>query len=106
KRDHRLVEDRVAGRSGRERGERSGFGDALFEHLAVLRLFVIHELPLVLRLIKLTFRGVDADVAEQGVETESAGFVRDDRDDPLADLLVAYELREEAREDHRRRGLA
>jgi hypothetical protein len=50
--------------------------------------------------------GVDADGAEERLHPEGARFVGDDRDDQVADLLVAEQLGQDPDEDHRGRGLA
>ena len=59
---HFVVRVRRARRG--ERRHRAGFRDAFFEDLAVLRLAVVEEHVLIVRLVKLSLAGVDADLAE------------------------------------------
>ena len=87
----------VGGAGGDERRHRAGLGDALFENLAVLRFAVVEQRVRVDRLVELADVRIDADLAEQRVHAERARLVGDDRHDALADLLVAQQLRQQAR---------
>src|SRR3546814_1574820 len=61
---------------------------AFLQHLARRVLAVVHQLVGVDRLVLLSVRGVDADLAEQAFHAEGARLVGDDRHQPRADLLV------------------
>ena len=52
------------------------------------------------RLVELSLGGIDADLAEQRVHTEGAGFVGNDRDDPFADVLVTRQAAQQTSEAH------
>ena len=100
--DHRHAVRGVRRAGGLQRGHRAGLGDPLLQHLAVRRLAVgEHELG-VDRLVALAEGGVDADLLEQRVHAERARLVRDDRDDPRAELRVPDEVPQQPGEDHRR----
>src|SRR3546814_20946464 len=60
---------------------------AFLQHLARRVLAVVHQLVGVDRLVLLSVRGVDADLAEQAFHAEGARLVGDDRPQPRADLL-------------------
>ena len=64
----------------------TSFSDAFFENLTILGFFVIHQNVAIDWLIKLATTGVDAAFAEHGFHTEGAGFVRNDRNNVLADI--------------------
>ena len=85
---------------------RAAFVDALLQHLAVLRLAVVHQLVGVLRLVELAERRVDAELAEHALHAEGARLVGHDRHDVLADGLVAHQRAEHLHEGHRGRDLA
>ena len=72
----------------------------------MLVLLVEHQLLGVLRLVALTERRVDPDLAEQPLHPERPRLVGDDRDDPATELLVAQERGEDPHERHRGRDLA
>ena len=97
---------RVRRAGGDPRRNRSGLGDAFFENLPVLRFLVVEQRRHVDRLVELADARVDADRAEERLHAERPRFVRHDRHDELADLLVAQQLRQHLHEHHRRRGLA
>src|SRR5439155_697631 len=60
--EHGRAMRRVRRGCGEPRGKRAGLGDALLQDLAVLRLAVIQELVLVLGIVELSDRGVDAEL--------------------------------------------
>lgn len=99
-RQHLQVVGAVAGGGRQPRRERAGFGDAFFQHLAGDVFAVVHELVAVDRLVLLSVRGVDAELAEQAFHAEGAGFVRDDGNQARADLLVAQRDVERLHERH------
>src|SRR6185369_9195945 len=112
---HRVIDEewdgrnavRCIGRTGSDEGRhRSGFGDSLFENLAVFRFLVIKERVAIDRLIKLSDVGIDADLPEERLHAEGACFVRNDRNHEVSKLLVAQHLRQHAYEDHGGRSLA
>src|SRR5262249_61480332 len=71
-------------RSGRgERTHRSGFSDAFFQNLSVLRFFVVEEHVGVVRLVELSLAGVDAHLAEEGFPTERVRLVGGERTDEM-----------------------
>ena len=96
----------IGGAGGDERAHRSGFGDALFENLAVFRLLVIKEGVHVDRLVELADAGINSDLAEERLHAEGARFVGNDGHDELADFGIAQQLREHAHEDHGGRSFA
>ena len=71
------------------------------EDLAVGRFLVAEQQVGVDWFVSLTGRGVDLRLAEQGVDAERAGLVRDDRHDPAADVGVAEQV---AQQPGERRG--
>ena len=75
----------VGSSGGGEGGHGAGFGDALFEDLAVFFLGVAEEHLGVVGSVLLAFGGVDADGLHDGLEAEGAALVGDDGDDELAD---------------------
>ncbi len=81
------------------------FGDAFFEDLAILGFVVIQKRRAVDRFIELTFGGVDANLAEQGVHAEGARFIRYDWYDPGSDLLITQQAAEKTNETHGSRHL-
>ena len=76
---------RVRRARGDPRGNRSGFGDALFQNLPVFRFLVVEQGVHVHRLVHLAGARVDADLAKQRLHAERARFVGHDRHDELAD---------------------
>ena len=92
----------VAGARGRQSGCRTGFVDAHVQQLAVGRFLVGQEEVTVDRNVVLAVRVVDLLRGEEGVHAEGAGFVRNDRHDALAELLVAHEVLEDADKRHGR----
>ncbi len=99
-RDHGLAPRGVGGAGGGEGGHRPRLGDALLQDLAVLALPVGELHAAVDRLVALAAGGVDADLAEEGVEAEGAGLVGDDRHHPAPDGGVAEEGPQQAGEGH------
>ncbi len=61
---------------------------------------VEHHLVFIDWLVELADGGVDAQLTEHAFHTEGTGFVRDDRNDALTDVLVLDQLREDAHEGH------
>src|SRR5690606_26409748 len=99
-RQHRLVIGAVGGGSSNPAGHGAGFVDAFLEYLPLLVLAIEHHLVLVHRLIQLTHGRVDAQLTEHAFHTEGTGFVGYDRNDAGAQLLVLYQLRQNAHEGH------
>ena len=104
-RQHRHAAGGVRRAGGDEARHRAGLGDALLEDLPLDRLGVAEQQVVVDRLVLLALRGVDVQLAEQGVHAERAGLVGDDRHDPRADVRVAAEPAQQAGEAHRGRHL-
>ena len=77
-----------------------GLGDALFQDLAVLRFLVVQEHLGIVRFVKLSLAGIDAELAEQRLHAERARLVRHDRHHPLADLRMLQQQRQHADERH------
>src|SRR5690606_15981937 len=94
----------VVGAVGRGRSDPAGHGarfvDALVEDLAFLVLAVEHHLVLVDRLIQLTDRGIDPQLAEHAFHAEGTCLIGHDRYDALPQLLVLQHLRKNAHEGH------
>src|SRR5690606_19629450 len=99
-RQHRLVVGGVGGAGGDEGAHGPRLVDAFLEDLTFLVLFVEHHLVFIDWLVQLADRGVDAELTEHAFHTEGTGFVRNDRDDALAEFLVLDQLREDAHEGH------
>ncbi len=99
-RDHRLAV-RGVGRADRgERGGGAGLVDALVQDLARVALLVgEHQLGVHGR-VELALRVVDLLRGEHRVHAEGPGLVRDDRHDPLADLLVLGQVLDQPDERH------
>src|SRR5712675_1806432 len=98
KAEHRVINEErnsvdavggVSGARGDERGHGAGFGDSLFENLAVFGFLVVHQGVDVDRLIFLANAGIDASGAEERFHAEGAGFVWNDRNYELADFGIA-----------------
>ena len=85
---------------GGERGHGAGLGDAFFEDLAVLLLAVEEQHVGVVRGVALALGGVDADLADDGLEAEGAAFVGHDGDDELADGWVFEQVPQDVDEAH------
>ena len=101
--EHLFAVRRVARARGGERGHRPRLGDAFLEDLAVDRLAVRQKRLRVDRFVALAKGRIDPDLFEERVHAERPCLVGDDRDDALADVLVAQQIPEEPRERHRRR---
>ena len=82
-----------AAAGGDERGHRAGLVDPFFQDLPVDRLAVVEHVVGIDRLVKLAGVGVDAELAEEGLHAEGAGFVGHDGHDVAADVLVAQQPR-------------
>ena len=98
---HLLAVCRVARARRGQRRHRARLGNAFLEDLPVLRLAVRQERLRVDRLVALPERRVDPDLFEERVHAERACLVGNDRDDALADILVAKEVPQQTRERHR-----
>ena len=72
----------------------------------MLVLLVEHQLVVVLRRVQLALLVPDAELAEHALHAEGARLVRHDRDDALADVLVAQQRLQDLHERHRGRDLA
>ena len=114
KAEHRIVDEErnhvdavlaIGCAGGDERRHRPGLGDALLQNLPVLCLFVVQQQIGVDRLVQLAGMRVNADLPEHALHAERARFIRDDRNDVLADFLVAAQLRQEPHQAHRGRHL-
>ena len=96
--EHRVVDEKrngvdavggVSGAGGDEGSHRAGFGDALFQNLAVLGFLVIQQGVHVDGLVALADAGINARGAEERLHAERARFVGNDGDDELADFRIA-----------------
>ncbi|EBA08345.1 hypothetical protein SSE37_16073 [Sagittula stellata E-37] len=81
-------------------GHGPGLVDAFLKHLTALGFLVVGHLFTVFGGIKLPLRIVDAHRPEQPFHAEGAAFVRHDRHDLLAHLLVAQQRGEDADKGH------
>ena len=81
--------------------ERARFVDAFLKHLSVARLAVRGELTGVHRFVQLPFGRVDAQLSKHAFHAERSRFVRDDRHNPIANLPVAQQRRQDAHKGHR-----
>ena len=99
KRNHADPVAHVGRAGGDERSDAAGFVDAFFQDLSVLGFTVGHQAFLIDRLVKLADGRVDADLMEQRIHAEGAGFVGDDRHDQLADVRHLEQRRKHAHED-------
>src|SRR6185437_16258826 len=96
----------IRGTGSDERRDRTGFGDALFQNLAVFGFLVIKERVHVDGLVELADTGINSDLAEERLHSERTRFVRDNRNDELSDLRIAQQFCQHADEDHRGRNFA
>ena len=64
--------------------------DAFLQDLAAPVLLVEHQLVGILRSVELSHLREDAELAEHAFHAEGTRFVRNDRHDPLADILVLH----------------
>ena len=78
----------VGGAGCNERCDRTSFGDAFFEDLAVFRFLVIEQGVNVHWLVFLADAGINTDGAEKGFHAEGAGFIWNDGDDQLSDFVI------------------
>ena len=102
-RDHELAVRRIRGARGGHGRHRAGLADPLMEHLARLGLAVGQQQVPVHGFVLLPVRRVDLRRREQGVHPEGARLVRNDRDEPVAELGVLHEVLQQPDEGHRRR---
>ena len=105
-RDRRDIVVAVGGASGDPGRYRTGFVDAFLQNLAVFGLFIVAELPGVLRGIQLAEPGMDANLAEQAFHAERARLVRHDGHDQFADVDVFEQRAEDINESHGGRHVA
>src|SRR6267142_294380 len=103
--EHRVVDEKrngidavssVGGARGDERGHGAGFSDSLFEDLAVFGFLVVHQGVDVDRLIFLADAGINSGRSKERFHTEGARFVRNDRNDELADFGIAQHFAQHA----------
>ena len=87
---------------GEPGGERAGFVDAFFQHLAVAGLAIGRDFAEVLGLVELPFGGVDAELPEHAFHAERARLVWNDRHDAFANVGIARQRGEQPHEGHRR----
>ena len=104
-RDQRFAVRGVGGAGGGERRDGTGLVDAGVHDLAGDGLLVGQDQIAVHGEVVLAVRVVDLRGREERVDAEGAGLVRDDRHDPLAELLVPHEVLEQADERHGGGGL-
>ena len=98
--DHRYAAGGVARRRGDEARHGAGLGDAFFQNLPVGRFGVREQEIVVDRLVLLTLRGVDLQLAEQRVHAERTGLVGNDRHDARPDVLVTRQIPQQTGERH------
>ena len=92
---------RAVGRGGSNPGgECTGFGNPLLENLSVAHFAVVAQLVLVLRLVELAHRGVDADLPEQILHAKGTRLIGHDRHNACTDLSVLDELGQQANKHH------
>ncbi|SIM16654.1 Uncharacterised protein [Mycobacteroides abscessus subsp. abscessus] len=99
-RDHRDAVGGVGGADGGERRGGPGLVDAHVQQLTVRGLLVGQHQLAIHGQVVLAVGVVDLLRGEEGVHAEGAGLIRDDRDDPLAELLVPHQVLEQAHEGH------
>ena len=99
-RDHRLTVRGVRRSGCRGRAKSAGFGDALMQHLAIHRLTPLEQQAPIDRLVLLTAWVVDLGAREHRVHPESAIFIRRNRHDPLADLLILHPVAQLPHQSH------
>src|SRR5690606_3113212 len=75
--------------------------NALLQDLPALGLLVVEKTASIDRLVKLTICRVNTNLTEERVQTECSGLVGNDRNHPLAHLLVADQFGQKTREHHR-----
>src|SRR6185437_3721667 len=105
-RDERQTVRAVCGSSCQPGGKRTSLGDAFLENLPILGFAVGGELVRVERLIELTARRVDTNLAKHPLHAKCPCLIGHDRHHTLTYLLVAQQEPQNAREYHRRRVLA
>ena len=113
--EHRVINEKrdrvdpvvgIGSSRGDERTHGAGFGDAFLQNLPVLRLLVVEQGVHIHRLVELADVGVNADLPEQRLHAEGAGFVGNDGHDQLADFRIAQQLRQQPHENHGRGNFA
>ena len=87
---HLIVRVRRAGRGERRHGAR--FRDALLQNLTVLRLAVVQDHVLIVRLVKLPLAGVNSHLPDDRLHAERAALVGNNRHDELADLRILEQM--------------
>src|SRR5712671_3462864 len=95
KAEHRVINEErngidavggVSGTRGDERGHGAGFGDSLFEDLAVFGFLVVHQSVDIDRLIFLANTGINSGRSKERFHAEGARFVWNDGNDELAEI--------------------
>ena len=99
-RNHGETVVRITGRSRNPVGHRTRFVDAFLQNLTVYRFLIEHQLVFILRRVLLAFRIPDAVLAEHAFHTEGTAFVRYNRYDTFADLLVFQQSGQHADKCH------
>src|SRR5713101_558924 len=103
--EHRVVNEEwngvdavggVRGTRGDERGHGAGFGNSLFEDLAVFGILVVHQSVDVDGLVFLTNAGINAGGSKERFHAEGARFVWNDGDNQLADFRIAQHFAQHA----------
>ena len=79
----------------------TGFGDSLFENLAVFGFLVIEQRVDIHGLVELSEAVIDADVSEKRLHAEGARFVGNDGHDQLSDFRIFQHFPQHADEGHR-----
>ena len=105
-RDHLHGVRRVRRGGGHPVAHAAGLVDAFLQDLPVLVFLVEHQLVVVLRRVELALLVPDAKLPEHALHAEGARFVRHDRHDVLADVLVADQQLQDLDEGHRCRDFA
>ena len=90
----------VGGPGRCRRRHRSGFRNAFFKDLAVLRFLVIKQHVRIVRLIKLALAGVYSNLPEQRLHAEGARLVGDDRHNALTEFWILQKLGQDSDERH------
>ena len=93
KRHHDAVAGAVAGGCGYPACHSTCFVDAFLQNLAVVLLFVVHDLVAIHRRVELALRVVDTNLPKQPFHAKSAGFVHQNRHYARAYFLLAQQLR-------------
>ncbi len=90
----------VGGAGGGEAGHGAGFGDALFQDLAVFFFAIAEQHVAVVGRVFLAFRGVDTDLLDDGFQAEGAALIGHDGNEELADGWIFEKRPQNGDEDH------